>query len=162
MRLTQDVTEPLDTEQVLAELGVTARVLDGKLMRTKAGLIDEFASRLAFPDYFGRNWDALADCLADLDWLRGLAYAFVIHRASELLADEPPAQISAFFQLIEQTAAQWAQPVSLGEAWDRSAIPFHLLLDDSAEHLATVQPRVGESAMVLPDLSLEETEDSAY
>ncbi|GHA04944.1 barstar family protein [Streptomyces echinoruber] len=31
----------------------------------KAGLMDRCAGALGLPDWFGRNWDALADCLAD-------------------------------------------------------------------------------------------------
>jgi RNAse (barnase) inhibitor barstar len=37
--------------------------------QTKAGLLDEFARALRFPDWVGRNWDALADALGDLSWL---------------------------------------------------------------------------------------------
>jgi hypothetical protein len=33
---------------------------------TLLGLI---AKRLSFPDYFGKNWDALEECLRDLSWL---------------------------------------------------------------------------------------------
>src|SRR2546423_736593 len=36
---------------------------------TKTALLDEIASALAFPEWFGRNWDALDDCLGDLSWL---------------------------------------------------------------------------------------------
>lgn len=31
----------------------------------KAGLMDRVADALALPDWFGRNWDALADSLCD-------------------------------------------------------------------------------------------------
>ena len=31
----------------------------------KAGVMDRFAQALALPDWFGRNWDALADSLSD-------------------------------------------------------------------------------------------------
>ncbi|WP_225101256.1 barstar family protein [Streptomyces sp. CoH27] len=31
----------------------------------KAGLMDRIARALALPDWFGRNWDALADSLSD-------------------------------------------------------------------------------------------------
>lgn len=32
----------------------------------KAGLMDRVVRALALPDWFGRNWDALADSLSDL------------------------------------------------------------------------------------------------
>jgi hypothetical protein len=34
----------------------------------KEELLDRVARGLSFPDYFGRNWDALIDCLSDLSW----------------------------------------------------------------------------------------------
>ncbi|MDX2825603.1 hypothetical protein Sipo8835_28935 [Streptomyces ipomoeae] len=34
----------------------------------KPAFMDRCARALGLPDYFGRNWDALADCLADLSW----------------------------------------------------------------------------------------------
>ncbi|MGC0333258.1 RNAse (barnase) inhibitor barstar [Streptomyces sp. SAI-170] len=37
--------------------------LDG--VTDKAGLMDRCAHDLRLPDWFGRNWDALADCLSD-------------------------------------------------------------------------------------------------
>ncbi|MER8009149.1 MULTISPECIES: barstar family protein [unclassified Streptomyces] len=37
--------------------------LDG--VRDKAGLMDRCARDLRLPDWFGRNWDALADVLSD-------------------------------------------------------------------------------------------------
>lgn len=41
-------------------------VLDLTGVTDKAGLMDRCATALALPDWFGRNWDALADCLTDL------------------------------------------------------------------------------------------------
>jgi RNAse (barnase) inhibitor barstar len=38
--------------------------LDGVM--DKAGLMDRCARHLELPDWFGRNWDALADILTDL------------------------------------------------------------------------------------------------
>ncbi|MES4892603.1 barstar family protein [Streptomyces sp. NPDC096012] len=40
-------------------------VLDLDGVRDKAGLMDRVARALALPDWFGRNWDALADSLSD-------------------------------------------------------------------------------------------------
>ncbi|MET8080151.1 barstar family protein [Streptomyces sp. NPDC005303] len=52
---------------------MTARVvtldLDG--VTDKAGLMDRCARDLRLPDWFGRNWDALADVLSDPDLWSG-------------------------------------------------------------------------------------------
>jgi hypothetical protein len=34
----------------------------------KEAMLDCIARALDFPDWFGRNWDALEDCLSDLSW----------------------------------------------------------------------------------------------
>jgi RNAse (barnase) inhibitor barstar len=36
----------------------------------KQDLLGCIATKLKFPDYFGYNWDALDECLADLSWLQ--------------------------------------------------------------------------------------------
>ncbi|MFE0649789.1 barstar family protein [Streptomyces sp. NPDC059534] len=41
-------------------------VLDLTGVTDKAALMDRCAAALALPHWFGRNWDALADCLGDL------------------------------------------------------------------------------------------------
>lgn len=40
--------------------------LDGLGAESKEEFLDRIAEALKFPDYFGRNLDALADCLADV------------------------------------------------------------------------------------------------
>lgn len=37
---------------------------------SKAEFMERTAAGLELPDWFGRNWDALADCLTDLSWWR--------------------------------------------------------------------------------------------
>ncbi|MFB6847472.1 barstar family protein [Streptomyces sp. NPDC056373] len=49
-------------------------VLDLGGVTDKAGLMDRCVRDLALPDWFGRNWDALADSLADPTvWPEGAA-----------------------------------------------------------------------------------------
>ncbi|MGH3761383.1 barstar family protein [Actinophytocola sp.] len=43
--------------------------IDGTAIRSKAEFYDAVAAALSFPDWFGRNLDALYDCLRDLSWL---------------------------------------------------------------------------------------------
>jgi hypothetical protein len=55
----------------MTELVVTLD-LDG--VTDKAGLMDRCARALGLPDWFGRNWDALADSLSDPGgWPEGAA-----------------------------------------------------------------------------------------
>lgn len=64
-------------------------VADGRACRTRAAFFTEVARVLAFPDYFGHNWDAVVDCLRDLDDV-----TLIVAHAEELLADEPPEQLA--------------------------------------------------------------------
>jgi RNAse (barnase) inhibitor barstar len=71
--------------------------------RTRAGLFTELAARLRLPGYFGRNWDALADCLTDL--VGEAPLTLVVDDAVQLLADEPPAQLATLLTLLGDVAA---------------------------------------------------------
>ena len=42
--------------------------LDTARIDAQRGLFEAIAKALDFPDWFGRNWDALEDCLGDLSW----------------------------------------------------------------------------------------------
>ncbi|WP_411077733.1 barstar family protein [Streptomyces sp. cmx-10-25] len=87
-------------------------VLDLTGVTDKAALMDRCADALALPDRFGRNWDALADCLADLPrpvvlvvtgW-RGYAEARpgewrTAREVFAAAADESPARLSVLLSL---------------------------------------------------------------
>jgi len=117
----------------LAGAGMVVRVVRGWKMRTPEALFDEFAAAMQFPDYFGENWAALDECLADLSWLPAHAYAIVIARASEVLIEEEWAGIPILRNVIVKVAETWARPVAVGEPWDRPAVPFHVILQAGRE-----------------------------
>lgn len=49
--------------------GASAHVLDAAELMTKRTTLDGIAAVLSFPEWAGRNLDALYDCLTDLSWL---------------------------------------------------------------------------------------------
>ena len=43
--------------------------VDAGAIRTKSQFLGLLGRTLAFPSWFGRNWDALEDCLTDAAWM---------------------------------------------------------------------------------------------
>lgn len=61
--------------------------IDGEKARDKAGLMAEIAPALKFPGYFGRNWDALLDCLRSLpDEVPAGGYALAVLNSGAFLS----------------------------------------------------------------------------
>ncbi len=110
-------------------------VLDGSKMRTIDCLFDEFAKQLKFPSYFGRNGNAFIDLMSDLSWFESKEWVVVVHSGEELLADEP-GELDWFGECIDDIGERWNESIELGEVWDRTSIPFHLLivLNNSTEN----------------------------
>ncbi|MFG2891468.1 barstar family protein [Streptomyces sp. NPDC048248] len=50
------------------DAGWSGATLDLEGVLDKDGFMARCARSLRLPDWFGRNWDALADCLTDLSW----------------------------------------------------------------------------------------------
>lgn len=73
---------------------------------TKAELLARLAAALHFPDWFGHNWDALADCLTDLSWLPAERYAITLLRPQALRAAAPEALTTAL-EILDEAAAYW-------------------------------------------------------
>ena len=81
-------------------------VLDGTVAATRAGFFQEIARVLTFPDYFGRNWDAVYDCLTDLSWLPAAGYALVLDGFDQFAMDAPE-QWDIGLKVLRQACAFW-------------------------------------------------------
>lgn len=122
------VTLEADLEE-WARSGLVVRTVAGHRMRTLSGVFDEFSLALQFPGYFGRNKDAFDECIAELEDLPpGNGYVVVVTQPDEVLSSAEPADFRWLVQSLESAACEWARPVEQGESWDRSAVPFHLVL----------------------------------
>lgn len=83
-----DVTD--DLRRDLAALNVALFELDAGAIGAKDELMAALAGALKFPDYFGHNWDAVAECLRDLpDRTAGDGYVLFLHGGLSLWRKAP-------------------------------------------------------------------------
>lgn len=75
----------------LAAAGWSVHVLDGRAVTGPQALFDRCARVLAFPTWFGHNWDALVDCLGDLSWLPGKGHVLLWEQYGVLARTDPAA-----------------------------------------------------------------------
>ncbi len=76
--------------------------LDVVALEAKDELFDSLARALAFPEWFGRNWDALEDVLGDLSWRKGDGHVvlFRSYPAGE--------EFGILVEVLRSTAEYWA------------------------------------------------------
>lgn len=104
--------------------GFVLRVMRGGKCRKTPALFAEMANVLAFPDYFGHNWDALEECLADLEWLPGKGYVLLFTSADQILADDDD-EFATLLEVLSDAGEAWASGQA-GEDGKRPT-PFHTL-----------------------------------
>ena len=82
----------LQSQVAVAELRAAAEArgarcfyLDGHTIHDKATFLAACAAAFALPAYFGHNWDALSDCLTDVD----SDVVLLVHDASNLFHEAP-------------------------------------------------------------------------
>jgi hypothetical protein len=105
---------PLDDGRVAglralaSSLGFSVFEADLTGCHDKAGLLERLARSLAFPAWFGGNWDAWFDCLTDLGWqapapgyVLVLRHALGMHRTA-------PETLDTALAIVEDAARVWA------------------------------------------------------
>jgi hypothetical protein len=82
---------PAAISRELEPIGWQLHVLEGGHTEDAMAFLDECARVLEFPAWFGRNWDALADCLGDLSWLPDTPHVMLWERSGVLAKHDPKA-----------------------------------------------------------------------
>jgi RNAse (barnase) inhibitor barstar len=110
-------TLPSNYEDAFREMGYRVFRLDGAKITGKETLFRAVAAEMGFPDYFGHNWDALEECLRDMEWAPAQGYVTILESAREFIQSSP----EDFFSFLDsgQTAA---------ESWAGEGAGFHFIL----------------------------------
>ncbi|MBV1939936.1 barstar family protein [Streptomyces sp. BV286] len=141
-----------EVQEQLARLeakGGRVHRFDARDLTTEQGIHRAFAEVLQFPGYYGRNWDALVDCLDDLCGAvtGGVGIAGVIHDADLLLEAE---HFPLFVSVLCQGADRANSAVDLdGFPLDRPAVAEHFVLEFRDFDRERIALRVGQPDLVV-------------
>ena len=95
--------------------------LDGNRCRTETRLHQEISEVLRFPEHYGKNFDAMYDCLTDLEWLGvDAVYLLIIHPA--LICSDEENHTEGLFQDVMRQVL---------EDYRHHPIHFHLISEKS-------------------------------
>lgn len=100
----------------LTALGL--EVIEGSIadVTTDKELFGVIASAMQFPDYFGSNWDALDECLRDMDWLSADGYLLILRDSAKGWSQNP--------YVLGRFVTTWLEA---SEYWVKEETPFHLV-----------------------------------
>ena len=148
--LTASGSELNDAMWALDGEAVACRLLRGAKMMSESRLLDECAAALQFPCYFGDNWAALDECMADLSWLPARARVLCVTGAHMVLGEdaEGPAR---FFRLLERAAAEWAKPDAF-----RPAAAFHVVLQTEPDMAAALRSKLQQAGTTFDEIGLDQ------
>ena len=98
--------EPYEIERAAREAGLALHRVDIHAVHGKADFLALLAKALAFPDWFGGNWDALADCLTDLSWQPAPGYVLVLEKAKHFGSGHAE-EFAAAIEILQHAADYW-------------------------------------------------------
>jgi RNAse (barnase) inhibitor barstar len=82
--------------------------IDGKKIERKEQLLNHFATALRLPESFGHNWDALEECLTDLEAGDGDGYVIYFDHIDGLLAAHPD-QLETLVEILRDAVESWKE-----------------------------------------------------
>ena len=94
-------------ESAAEELRWRCVVLDGTDVQDKAAFLESCDEAFELPEWFGMNWDALQECLADLDH-EGLPGVVVIWSEWGEFADAAPKDFAVALDVLTGAVREWA------------------------------------------------------
>ena len=62
--------------------------------------------QLHFPEWFGQNWDALADCLTDFSWREAEGYVLVLEQLGDFRAAGDD-DFDTLIEILSDASASW-------------------------------------------------------
>ena len=104
VRRTDAAVEEL--ESAAEGIGWRCVVLDGSEVEDRAAFLESCDEAFGLPEWFGMNWDALEECLADLE-LEGAEGVVVVWSQWGLFAEASPADFATALDVLRSAVRGW-------------------------------------------------------
>ncbi len=111
-------TDLVGLDAAAGEAGHQVFRIDLGRVRDKDALLAAIGEAMDFPEWYGRNLDALADCLADLGWRPAEGYVAILE-GCHAAAASAPADLLAALRIFADAA----------DVWREEGIPFWCLVE---------------------------------
>jgi RNAse (barnase) inhibitor barstar len=126
----QLVRTPEEVERAADEARLAVFRIDIGDVRDKKDFLARVARALSFPNWFGANWDALNDCLRDLDWLpMKNGYVLILEQGEFFAArhsqefDDAKAVLGAAAEYWKAEGRPFCVFIATAQAWD-AGLPY--------------------------------------
>ena len=100
--------EPRAVQSAAKRAGYACFLIEGRNIARKEQLLNHVATALHFPGDFGHNWDALEECLTDLEWVDAEGYLIYYDHIDALL-DAHPDQFETLVEIVRDAVASWKE-----------------------------------------------------
>lgn len=121
--------------------GAYVGVIDGREARTEPAFFTAVAEALELPEWFGANWDALDEVLADRSWLVGSEHVLVVRHALWLLEDEPQERLKILVEVLGAAASGEPDPDDRGSGVQLETAPLVVVLHAHPDDEDTLRRR---------------------
>lgn len=103
--------------------------IDGEKTKTLIMFLNEIAIAFKFPGYYGKNINAFAECINDLDWIPEKNYRLRIMNSKLFLSEETADTKKNILDLLTNVRKEWANvPNYPGEDKYRAKADFQIEL----------------------------------
>ena len=125
--------------------GGAVKVIRGWKCSNYEALHNEVAAALQFPNYYGENWNAMDECITDLDWMPADWYLIYVSTIEDVLPGDE-GSFSIFLRILLDAGRAWANPETRGLADTEEAVkkPFNVIISGTEEGLSRVRKELGD------------------
>jgi RNAse (barnase) inhibitor barstar len=96
--------------------------LNDKTIRTKDQFLEHCAKVCNFPEYYGTNWDALEDCLRDMEWVEARGFVILFEQFKAYVENSPD-KFDETLDIFKDAADHWRDEGKLFAVFVHGAVP---------------------------------------